>query len=313
MAKGKPQDESTKVDEPKTQSTAITTFDPFAAQAVHAPHIPPEDASMPFLRLLQALSPEATEGHEKQLEGARPSMFLQTVSKELFDTKKGRLIVIPVFTKKTAIEWKLRENGGGFVREWPWNKEVLDTHTVYEKKRGNVILPSGAEQGLTPGNQLQETATIYLFIYNESTQQVEEAVFPLTGTALGSWREFNSLVRGKHARRVNPSTQEEVVMPFYFQSYELSVALKKNDQGSWFSPVFRYHLPLMPTATDSAETKSAGYLPGGESIFKAAYTAAEELRTGLKKIDMAKMDAQDGDAREGSASVVDDGTKDLPF
>ena len=50
-------------------------------------HLTQDDMAMPFLQILQALSPQVTEGEDKFLEEAEKGMIFNTVSKQLY---KGR-------------------------------------------------------------------------------------------------------------------------------------------------------------------------------------------------------------------------------
>ena len=71
---------------------------------------------LPFLNLLQALSPQVAGDESEQIEGARPGMFFNSVSQELFDGKTG-VILQPVHVRNAYVEWTDRENGGGKVGE----------------------------------------------------------------------------------------------------------------------------------------------------------------------------------------------------
>jgi hypothetical protein len=72
-----------------------------------------DDYAMPFLNLLQTGSPEVgAEGPEKAIEGARPGMFVNSVTKELYDGQQG-LIFVPCVTQQVYVEWKPRNAGGG--------------------------------------------------------------------------------------------------------------------------------------------------------------------------------------------------------
>ena len=71
--------------------------------------------ALPFLNLLQALSPEVAGTDSEIVDGAKPGMFLNSVTGELYD----RLIFVPAYTRETWIQWQSREAGGGKVAEYP--------------------------------------------------------------------------------------------------------------------------------------------------------------------------------------------------
>lgn len=74
-----------------------------------------EDTALPFLKVLQALSPEVTRGNEKYNKDARPGMFINSLTGELFDGETG-VEVIRVYFSKKWIEWRPRDAGGGLAR-----------------------------------------------------------------------------------------------------------------------------------------------------------------------------------------------------
>ena len=72
-----------------------------------------DDFAIPYLNLLQAMSPEVAEDGSK-LEGASAGMMVNSVTKELYDGKKG-LVFVPCSTSHVFVEWRPRDSGGGIV------------------------------------------------------------------------------------------------------------------------------------------------------------------------------------------------------
>ena len=101
------------------------------------------DMAIPFIALLQALSPQVKK---KTLEGAEDGMFMNTVTSKLYE----KLHVIPCAFSKAWVEWVPREKGGGFVAQHTTDELMLQT-TRDDKKRD--ILPNG--------NSLVQTAYHY--------------------------------------------------------------------------------------------------------------------------------------------------------
>ena len=62
-------------------------------------NIKQEDLALPFLKVLGQLSPEINKQNGRYVEGAEPGMIINSVTKELFDGKKG-IEVIPCFYKR---------------------------------------------------------------------------------------------------------------------------------------------------------------------------------------------------------------------
>ena len=58
-------------------------------------NIAQDDLALPFLKVLGQLSPEINKQNAKFINGAEPGMIVNSVTKELYDGKKG-IDVIPV-------------------------------------------------------------------------------------------------------------------------------------------------------------------------------------------------------------------------
>jgi len=71
-------------------------------------NITAQDLAIPFLALIQKTSPQIEE-----IEGCKPGMIFNTVSNKLYK----ELIVLPCGYKRSFVEWKPREKGGGYVGE----------------------------------------------------------------------------------------------------------------------------------------------------------------------------------------------------
>lgn len=69
-----------------------------------------ESFAIPFLALLQKLSPQADPDDPAYMKGAKPGMFLNTVTNDLYDEVE----VIPCAFQRRFNRWAAREAGGGF-------------------------------------------------------------------------------------------------------------------------------------------------------------------------------------------------------
>ena len=70
-----------------------------------------EDLALPFLKVLGQLSPEISKQNAKFINGAEPGMIVNSVTKELYDGKKG-IDVIPVHYERQYVEWQDRGQTG---------------------------------------------------------------------------------------------------------------------------------------------------------------------------------------------------------
>lgn len=128
--------------------------------------LPANEKSIPFLNLLQSNSPEV---EEKTVAGAQAGMFINSVSKELYDGEKG-LIVQPVFVQRVFVEWGDRDKGdkGIYGRHLFTSAEVQE---AIDRNGGSHI--SSKEKPLKIGEHLLiDTRYLYVNILDEELTDV---------------------------------------------------------------------------------------------------------------------------------------------
>jgi hypothetical protein len=164
------------------------------------------DFALPFLYLLQKGNPQVDENDDKYLEGAKPGMFLNTVTNELFD----ELQVVPVDFEKVFNEWVPRDAGGGFVASWPSQEQ--------------------AEAGKREDTQIVETSNHYV-LYRRDDGTWGHAVLSLTSTKLKSSRNWLSQI----AQRMVNTGEGRKVAPSYSCVYVVSSVSDSNEHGTFFT------------------------------------------------------------------------------
>jgi hypothetical protein len=73
-----------------------------------------DDFALPFLYLLQDLSPQVKARDPKYIEGAKAGDFLHSVTQGVIDGEEG-FRCVPISHRKVYNEWVPRNEGGGFV------------------------------------------------------------------------------------------------------------------------------------------------------------------------------------------------------
>jgi hypothetical protein len=119
----------------------------------------------PILKLLQNGSAEAQKRNQNYVEGAEPGMFLNTVTKQLYDGDKG-IQVIPCYYKLEYQEWADYGTGSGRPEMiFPDTSDILEKTTKGADgkdrlQNGNYILTVGQHFVIILGNTGSETAMI---------------------------------------------------------------------------------------------------------------------------------------------------------
>ena len=112
-----------------------------------------EDVQIPFLRVLQALSPQIKKSDPAYIKGAEQGGIFNTVTKKFWNGDDG-VLVIPTYFQKKLLEFVPRSEGGGFVGE------------INPKNLPKIVKENGMEM-LENGNELVRTAQHYVKIVHD--------------------------------------------------------------------------------------------------------------------------------------------------
>jgi hypothetical protein len=206
-----------------------------------------KDMAIPFLSILQALSPQLDENNGKYVEGAKQGGIINTALGRVYGRDEG-IYVVPCGFQSRLVEWTPRESGGGFVAEHPTDSDLLQRTRKNEK--GQDALPNG--------NLLVLTATHYVLLVDPDTGAATQAVIPMSSTQLKKSRAWNSMmasikVQGKNGMFTPPS---------FSQLYHLTTGPEKNAKGSWYSWQIEnkglVSVDVFRQACDFAESVKAG-------------------------------------------------------
>ncbi len=174
-----------------------------------------EDFALPFLKLLTSTSPEIGE-----MEGAMPGMVLNSVTNELYDGKKG-LLVIPTAYIRQYIEWAPRGSGSGApLAIHPATSDILSrTHRE----------PGDNKDYLDNGNYVENTANHYVMVLGDDGIPTP-ALIVMRSTQLKKSRKWNSMMMSTKLMGKNGA----YTPPMYSQIYRLTTQAESNDKGKWY-------------------------------------------------------------------------------
>ena len=170
----------------------------------------------PILKILQNGSAEAQKRNDKYVEGAEPGMFLNTVTKQLYDGDKG-IQVIPCHYKLEYQEWAPYGTGSG-------RPEMIypDTSDILEKTKnenGKDFLPNG--------NYILTVGQHFVIVLGKEN---ETALVPMSSTQGKVSRKWNSMMKsitldGKNGPYTPPS---------FSHIYKLSSVLNTGKGIQWY-------------------------------------------------------------------------------
>lgn len=214
----------------KVTVPAVATDDDLLAMADSVDHgFRREDLMMPFIKVLQKLSPELDETEVKFMEGAKPGDFCHTALEEYYSGADG-ILMVPVAYTINYTAWRPRDEsgGGGLVQDYGSDPSCLEGCTRNEKKQlvdenGNLIVTSGLYYA-------------YIVVNDQNTvtgKRIEQAIIQMASTQLKKSRRLNAKI--EHYRHVVETKDGpvQVKVPMYFHVFKLTTVPEQNDQGKW--------------------------------------------------------------------------------
>jgi len=204
------------------------------------------DVAIPYLKILQALSPEL-RGTTK-VPGAEEGLIINTVTQQLM--KEFR--VIPCAFKKSYVEWTPREAGGGLVKEH-MDEAILSK--TKKNERNQDVLPNG--------NLIVTTSYHYVLVLTEGGY--ERAVMAMSSTQLKKSRRWLGQMMSLQVKVGDKS----FTPPPFSHSYHVGTGMETKDTNSWFGwiindPVMITDKNLYETAKKFGQDVTAGLVKVAE-------------------------------------------------
>lgn len=217
-----------------------------------------DDYAVPFLGVIQSNSPIIETSAT-----AKAGMLLNTVTQETYDGKSG-IGFIPAHTDHVVVEWKPRNQGGGFVGIHQLGSDLIKKVKA-EQEFGKWKMTKGDEKS----NDLVETFYVYGIFVNDNGS-FEQMIISFSSTKIKVYRRWMTKARTVQVelpdkRRINP--------PIFAHKYRITTLGEKNAKGSFYN--FQIDFDQM-----SAEKCRLGV---SDPLFQAAYDFATLIKSGAVK------------------------------
>lgn len=212
-----------------------------------------DDFSIPFLDILQGQSPEV-----ESLPSAKPGMFHNTVTDDLFDGKEGISVVV-VGTAHEYVEWVPRTRGGGIVGRHAVNAQIVEDAKRNAESFNDLKTPAG--------NELVETFYAYLIL--NLPEGPVPAVLSNSSTRI---KPYKAMMTKANMIMVPTPNGGKVKPPLFAHKFRLTTDKRKNNDGEWHTYV---------VAFDSEDKSAAGArLAPDDPLFQAAVEFHEVIKAG---------------------------------
>ena len=178
-----------------------------------------EDLAIPFLRVLADVSPQVKKRDGAYVEGAEAGMIFNTVLNEVYEAEKEGICVIPCHYNRRYVEWRGREEGGGYVGSYTPDDPIVKT--VTRSEQGQDLLPNG--------NQLTNTAQFFVLMLHPELGP-QKALMTMASTQLKKGRKWLTQAQSLTAQGKNGL----YTLPLMSQVYKVTSVPEQNDKGSWY-------------------------------------------------------------------------------
>jgi len=178
------------------------------------------EMQIPFIRILQAMSPQLKKREAEYIEGAEQGDMFNTVTGDKFKGEDG-MIVLPCYQTVKYLEFVPRDLGGGF------QGEISPTDPVLQKTTRN-----GSKEILPNGHELVKSDQHFCLVIDADgiTQPVVIDMKSRQLKVSRRWKTKIAMQKVKH-----PKTGAMVLPPLFATQWKFSTVEESNDQGSWFN------------------------------------------------------------------------------
>lgn len=186
-----------------------------------------DELQIPFLVLLQDLSPQVTGVKGKKVPGAEAGKLYNSVTEEVYG---DAVEFVPAHSEHAFVEW--RANRGGLVRRHEKDSAfVAEVIKRNEKAFGKLLVEPEKQKD---SNELIETFYVYGILVLDGGARLEPAILSLSSTKITPWKTWSTkahmcLVDNPAGRRVNP--------PKFAHRIRVGVGPRETRNGGSYFPI----------------------------------------------------------------------------
>jgi len=215
-------------------------------------------------------------------------MIVNSVTQELVNGKSLGIFVVPVFKRRSFVEFLPKRGGFAAKHEIDVASSILVSR---EKETKNACIIRDDSPVGTPGNELVETHT-YVILRLLDGGGYEECVIHMSKSQLRTAKKWNTSM--KLLQHKNKP------VPIFYGVWNLKTIPEMNDQGNWFSWKVDFVKPLHEFTED------------GLDIYKDARELRINIEAGSVEVESHQALLDDGTASPKKVSY-DELDDNIPF
>lgn len=218
--------------------------------------------SIPFIYVLQKMSPACDEDSDAYVEGAKAGNLINTVTGEIYDAREAGARIIPCYFKRSFIEWGPRgTDDAGFKGEHaPEAVDKMIAAGEVVEYEGKLLRPMGdGKLDVKKCVQLVDTRAHYVLVQGADGNW-SQALLPCSSTQIKASKNMMMMLQQKKV----DTPQGKRTPPMYANIVKLTTFGRSNESGSWSA--LKVELDGMVTERDlfMEAMAFAGAVAGGE-------------------------------------------------
>lgn len=224
----------------KTAVATVTADDDSGFGEMDASHF-----VIPYLGILQSLSPQVLEAKEVYIPGSKVGMLYNSVTSRIWDGKQG-VRFIPCHVQHQQVEWVPRDQGGQLIAR----HEVDEPAVIAARKAAPV-----GKAPFGDGNELVETFYVYGLIVDPDGR-FERVAVSFKSTDINEYKKWMT-----KARSVQKVVEGRIVTPpLYSHFFRLRTVAKNKNNFDFYGWAVRF----------DAENADLAEIPEDSQIYREA-------------------------------------------
>lgn len=185
--------------------------------------------AIPFLRILQKLSPACDEAKAEFMEGAKAGMLMNSVSNMLYDGKQG-VTFLPCYYQRRFIQWGPRGSDRGYSGEFlPEDVKAMQQEGKVIELEGKLLVADEKGGVSEKKSDVMTDTRSHFGIVIDEKGGVSQALFTLSSTQIKKSKQLMTLLDNAQLK----TADGYVKPPTWVNKIRLTTVLESNDQGSW--------------------------------------------------------------------------------
>ncbi|QDH49673.1 hypothetical protein KYLE_64 [Pantoea phage Kyle] len=195
-----------------------------------------ESYALPFIAVLQKMSPMVDEDSPKYVAGAKSGMLINTVTQQLYDGKAG-IVIVPAAYKRSFVRWGSRDADGGFKGEVTVEefKALVDSGAVLEIDGKHYAVDENGKVDPKKADYYADTRSHFVIAIDPETGEFGQALLSLAATATKASRALMTALSQKKVQ----TSKGLRTPPTFLNMVRLTTQGQSNDKGNWSVPSFK--------------------------------------------------------------------------